>query len=112
MSRDESLHDGSRTYIPNQGTPLVTTQSILDSFVRKLADINRRTMLKGADGDIQATWDPTDIRAQIESMCAAARLRGSAVDAEHADAIGAYALALQMAVARVEDQAPHLGDAA
>lgn len=113
MSHDDSLHDGSRTYIPNTGTPLVTNQTIADAFIRNLADLNRRRMLKGEPHDIQRD-DPRDIRTKIESMCAGARMLGEAggPTMEQANALGSYALALALAVARVEDQSAHLGDAA
>lgn len=112
MSRDESLHDGSRTYIPNQGTPLTTTQNVLDAFARKLADINRKHLLHGGTSDLQLK-DPRDLMHLIESMCAASRSRTSRVPAmDQAESLGAHVLALALSIARVEDQQPELGDAA
>lgn len=108
----DNLHDGSRTYIPHAGMPRVTTQMVLDGFARKLADLNRRNMLKGATGDFQTTEDPRDLLKRIESMCAVARMSGDVPSMNQAEAVGAFALALALSVARVEDQAPHLGDAA
>lgn len=107
------LHDGSRTFIPNQGTPLVTTSTILDAFARKLSDINRRHLLSGGSSDIQ-TQDPRALLKLVESMCSACRSSTSRVlPMDQAEALGAHVLALALSIARVEDTPrPDLGDAA
>lgn len=109
--RDDSLHDGSRTFIPNHGTPLVTSQTILDAFVRKLADLNRRNLLAGATTDVQNT-DPRDIAVHAHALAEGLVIGGTVPAMEKVAELGAQVLALALAVARHEDQRPELGDAA
>jgi hypothetical protein len=101
------LHDQARDW-PQLPASIAT---IHEAYVRSLRDLNRKWLLKGSRGDIQS-WDPRDILVQIESICAGLRMQGKQPGMDNAAALGGYALALGLAVARVEDSQPHLGDAA
>lgn len=87
----------------------VTIASIHGAFARKLADLNRRHLLAGGTGDIQAQ-DPRDISAQIQALASHLACHGPHMDT--VEALGAQITALALAVARVEDSRFDLGDAA
>ena len=109
-TRDE-LHDGSRTFIRPERLPLpVTTHSILAAVAAKRDEMNRQRLLDGKSSSMER--DPRDLFAHAESICAVVRASGEQPSMEQAVAACAVLLDAALAVARVEDQASHLGDAA
>lgn len=101
------LHADALDWTP----PAVTVTTLQQAYAGKLTDLNRRHLLNGGTSDLQLQ-DPRDLVARLESMCAAIRTLTGQPRMDQADAIGAYALALGLSIARVEDQRLELGDAA
>jgi hypothetical protein len=83
-------------------------QDQLDAFGARLAVLNHANVMRR--GMPLRLEDPRDLRDRPESMCAAAR--GRAPSVESATALGAVALALALACARVEELDVAAGDAA
>jgi hypothetical protein len=81
-------------------------QEQLDAFAARLTTLNDRNVMR--HGMALPLEDPRDLRDRLESMCAAAR--GQAPTVESATALGAVALALALACARVEELDVASGD--
>lgn len=101
------LHDQAAAW----DSGAVTIAALGRASAARLTDLNRRHLLNGGTVDLQLQ-DPRDLVARIESMCGAILVMGSSPRMDQAEAIGAYALALGLAVARVEDGRLDLGSAA
>jgi hypothetical protein len=82
------------------------TAQALDAFAARLTALNDRNVMRR--GMALPLEDPRDLRDRLESMCAA--VRGQAPSVESATALGAVALALALACARVEDLDVAAGD--
>lgn len=91
--------------------PDVTVTTLQQAYAGKLTDLNRRHLLNGGIGDLQLQ-DPRDLVARLETMCGAIIVMGGQPRMDQADALGAYALALGLSIARAEDQRAELGNAA
>jgi hypothetical protein len=83
-------------------------QDTLDAFAARLTALNDSHVR--SRGMALPLEDPRDLRDRLESMCAAAR--GQAPSVESATALGAVALALALACARVEELDVSAGEAA
>jgi hypothetical protein len=81
-------------------------QEQLDAFAARLTALNDRNVMRR--GMALPLEDPRDLRDRLESMCAAGV--GQAPSVESATALGAVALALALACARVEELDVASGD--
>jgi hypothetical protein len=86
----------------------VTVQAALADFAATLTRLNDSHV--SARGMALPLEDPRDLRNRLEGMCAGLRLRGRTPDVEHANALGAVALALALACARVDELDVSAGD--
>lgn len=86
----------------------MAVQDTLDAFAARLTALNDRNVMR--HGMALPLEDPRDLRDRLESMCTVARVAGRAPTVESATALGAVALALALACARVEELDVASGD--